>query len=500
MLNRFLLLALFWIYPLVSYSPQMITLPGRILAKEAHIQNHFLYFPNHQNLSRRDTTTWKNLNRMKEQQLTFDKKGHLLHNTQVFSPDDQWIVYDTRNVETEISENCCIEMVNVKTGETRLLYQTKHQSIYGPGVAAATFSPVENEVLFIHGLSNCDSSRPYSQTRRTGVAVKITRPGIPIYKDARDLQPPFTPGALRGGTHAHTWSGDGQWISFTYNDAIMAELEKKHKEVRDMRMVGIMAPYGPVKVNKDTAGENKNGEMFTVVVSRVTEDPKPGSNEIEKAHGDCWVGKDGYIRTNGERQKRAVAFLGDTRDKANHPLTEVYIADIPDDVTHASPGAPIEGTAQTRPLPPKGVKQRRLTYTANRKYPGIEGPRFWIRCAPDGSLIFFLMKDDRGIVQFYAVSPNGGPIKQITHNDFSVSGTFNVSPDGKFLAYAGGNNVYVTEIATGITKNMSPDNENHPGRVQWVNWSNNGKMIAYDRKVATEGKDYYQIFILKTEE
>ena len=441
--------------------------------------------------------TWKQLDNMKEFQLTSGDNAHFLHNTEVFSPDNEWIVYDTRNIDSHIAQNCCIEMVNVKSRETRLLYTTKNQTKYGPGVAAATFDPVKGEVLFIHGLSNCDSSRPYSETRRTGVAININHPGIPIFMDARDVTPPFTPGALRGGTHAHTWSGDGNWISFTYNDAIMAQLAKADNHIKDMRMVGVMAPYGSVNAKKDGKEENNNGEMFTAIVTKVTEKPKPGSNEIEKAYADGWVGKNGYLRKDNTRQTRAIAFLGDTRDAENNLVTEVYIVDVPENITHALPGEPIEGTSYSRPIPPQGTVQRRLTYTADRKYPGVQGPRIWVRSTPDGSHIFFLMKDDKGIVQFYSVSPNGGFSNQITHNHFSVSTTFNVSPDGQFLAYGSGNNIYVTEIKTGITKMVTKDSPEKSGGVCNVNWSNDGSMIAFNRKVISGNNMYYQIFVLQ---
>ena len=29
-------------------------------------------------------------------------------------------------------------------------------------------------------------------------------------------------GALRGGTHLHLFSGDGRWVSFTYEDYLLA--------------------------------------------------------------------------------------------------------------------------------------------------------------------------------------------------------------------------------------------------------------------------------------
>lgn len=454
-------------------------------------------FIGQQNLQAQRKETNRNaLHHMKEYQLTHGNKGHFLHNTQVFSAGDEWIVYDTRNNDSHIAENCCIEVINLKSKETRLLYKTDHSTPYGPGVAAATFDPVKDEVLFIHGLSNCNAVKPYSATRRTGVVIDINHPGIPIYKDARDVTAPYTSGALRGGTHAHTWSGDGAWISFTYNDAIMARLSQEDPNVKDIRMVGVMAPFGPVKVVNDSSKENNDGSMFSAVVTGVTENPKPGSDEIEKAYADGWVGNNGYKRKDGSIQKRAIAFLGDTRDANNHLVTEVFIVDVPEDITRSLKEHPIEGTEYSRPAPPAGTKQRRLTYTADRKYPGVRGPRIWMRSAPDGSSLYFVMKDDEGLIQFYAVSPLGGAIKQITHNAFSVTTTFNVSPDGRFLAYGSDNNIYITAIKTGNTQKVTNDRSD-AGEVSSVNWSNDGKMIAFNRKVPSGRGDYFQIFILR---
>ena len=142
-----------------------------------------------------------------EMQLTHDSYGHFLNSTQVFSPDDEWIVYDTRNDDGGIGVTGSIEMVNAKTGEIRPLYRTQNQTQYGPGVGAATFSPVDQTVLFIHGIRNASQNNPYGFTRRTGVAIHTGKPFEPVFMDARNIIPPFTPGALRGGTHAHTWSG-----------------------------------------------------------------------------------------------------------------------------------------------------------------------------------------------------------------------------------------------------------------------------------------------------
>src|SRR5690606_10296582 len=147
-------------------------------------------------------------------------------------------------------------------------------------------------------------SKPYGMTRRTGVAIDINHPGKPIFMDARDITPPFTQGALRGGTHAHSWSGDGRWVSFTYNDYVMEQLAKKDASIRDLRTVGIMVP-GDVEVVQDNTLESNSGARFSVIVTEVTENPEWGSNEIDKAFDECWIGKAGYQRADGGWQAKA---------------------------------------------------------------------------------------------------------------------------------------------------------------------------------------------------
>ncbi len=419
-------------------------------------------------------------------QLTDGTYGHFLNSTQVFSPDDQWIVYDTRNDDGAIGKTSSIEMVHVHTKEIRVLYTTQHQTDFGPGVGAATYSPVAPRVLFIHGIRNASESKPYGMTRRTGVAVDTDNPGIPVFMDARDIRPPYTPGALRGGTHAYSWSADGEWICFTYNDDVIAQRAGTDPDVKDLRTIAVMAP-GRVTVAEDTSLENNSGEKFSVVVAAVTENPVPGSDEIDKAFDEGWVGKNGYQASNGQRQSRAVAFQGNVRNGHNATETQIFIADIPDNVTIAVPGKPLEGTETTRPNVPEGCRQRRLTFIEG----GISGPRHWLKSLADGSLILFLHKDEKGITQVYGVSPLGGNIRQVTFNDFSVQGTINISPDDQFVSYVADESVFITDIAEGISRRLTVRNEMERPEGAVV-WSNNGKMLAYNRRV----NGYYQLFLL----
>lgn len=425
-----------------------------------------------------------------ETQLTHDTWGHTLNNTQVFSSDDQWIVYDTRNLDTELGKTCCIRILNVQTGEDRLLYQTQNQTNFGPGAGAATFSPTHNRVLFLHGLRNADSLLPYAMSRRTGVAIDIDQPQKPHFLDGRDVTAPFTPGALRGGTHAHQWSGDGQRISFTYNDAVLEKLATTNPRVADLRMVGVLVPGKRVQVAGGTNQDEFSGEEFAVVVTRVTEVPQPGSDEIDRAFDETWIGRTGYLKPDGSTQRRALAFQGNVRNATNQTVTEIFVADLPDDLTQSLPGQPLEGTPTTRPNPPAGVSQRRITFSEK----GIEGPRHWLRSTSDGTLIGFLAKDSAGLVQLFVVSPNGGSTRQLTNQPFSIQTPFNFSPDGNQVAYTADNSVFITDLRTGKSQRLTPRSTDADAPINGVIWSNQGDRLVYNRYVSTAQGRYIQIF------
>ncbi|MDF2382072.1 DUF3748 domain-containing protein [Nostoc ellipsosporum NOK] len=409
----------------------------------------------------------------KEIQLTHDASGHCLNSTQCFSPDDQWIVYDGRNHDTMIGSTGLIAMVNTFTGEIRKLYEAPGQSEWGPGVGAATFSPVSDRVMFIHGIRNADEEKPYSITRRTGVAIDLARPQTPIFLDARDVVAPFTNGALRGGTHAHTWSADGDWISFTYNDAVVSP---------DLRTVGIMVPGRQVIVSPDENGENNSGEMFALLAVPVVANAAAGSDEIEKAFDETWIGR-----------RRAVAFQGHVRDEHGALKTEIFVVEIPENIVALAAGTDLRGTTATLPVVPDFITHRRLTFTPK----GVSAvPRHWLRSNAGGSLIAFLAQDHHNHIQLFSVSPDSGEVTQITHHDFSIQGPFNFSPDGKWLAYAADNSVFITEISSGKSERITLKTDENNRPVGAVNWSNNGEMLCYNRYVdAGEGR-FLQVFLI----
>lgn len=53
-------------------------------------------------------------------------------------------------------------------------------------------------------------------------------------------------------------------------------------------------------------------------------------------------------------------------------MPELFIVELPQDEAgwKAAGDAPLSGTETTLPAPPRGVVQRRLTFTHHRAYPG----------------------------------------------------------------------------------------------------------------------------------
>jgi hypothetical protein len=431
-----------------------------------------------------------------EKQITRGPGGRVLTNTGVWSPDGEWIVYDTRgDAAGDTFQGDFIAMVNVRTGQVRELYRARN----GAHCGVATFHPRENKVVFILGPEHPTPDWQYGPFHRQGVIVladasAALSPAVNL--DARDLVPPFTPGALRGGTHVHVWDAAGDWVSFTYEDHVLAQFAPATPgHDINLRNVGVSVPARAVQVSRNHA-RNHDGEYFSVLVTRTTPHPEPGSDEIQRAFEEGWVGTNGYARLDGTRQRRALAFQGHVVSAQNEIIAEVFIADLPDDLTQAGDG-PLAGTETRLPFPPKGCAQRRLTFTTRRKFPGLQGPRHWLRSSPDGAHIAFLMKDDAGVVQLWTVSPTGGRPNQVSRNPWSIASAFTWSPDGRQVAHVMDNSVCVTEIASGNTHRLTArtDDATAP-RPEACVFSPDGKKLAYVRRISESGQSANQIFVV----
>lgn len=426
-----------------------------------------------------------------ERVLTRSARGHLIHNTGVFSPDGKHIVFDSRDDETQLARSRSIGVVDVTTCEERIIYQTGNPDETAPGAGAASFSPVSSEIVFLKGLDDVSGQLPYAPQRRSGMLLSLAGTGKPRHLDARDVTPPFTPGALRGGTHAHQWSGDGKWVSFTYNDAV---LPAPGPAPADLRTVGITVPGKPIEVLNPGSAGDFSGEGFSVVIAAVTPTPKPGSDEISRAYDEGWVGISGYVKADGTRQKRALAFFGDVIAADGKRHAEIFIADIPGNVFNAIPGTLLEGSGSTLPHPPAGIVIRRLTHTGNTGSPGFQGPRHWIRSSPDGSILAFLDQDAEGIVQIFTISPNGGEIRQLSHLPASVDTPISWSPNGKSLACSSGGRVVIIPADGKKPVYLTESNPAGHRPLHGVIFSPDGKQVAFNRQLPhPDGGSHLQI-------
>jgi Tol biopolymer transport system component len=432
-------------------------------------------------------------------QLTHAPHGHVLANAAVWSPDGAWLAYDVRSDPAGSAfDGTRIERVQVETGEVQVLYESRRGACCGVPLV----NPVDGHVAFILGPENPTPDWQYNAWHRRGVIVDPDRPGAISNLDARDLAPPFTAGALRGGSHVHQFSPDGRRVSFTYEDHVLATIRppsphdpggattdggsSNDNPPPDLNQRNVAVAFPRRVVVPRTHPRNHDGEFFAVVVSETVNNPRPGSDDVARAYEEAWLGGG----------SSALAFLGDVVTRAGAPLTELFLLELPADLTQ--PGArPLEGTPTRRPAPPAGARQRRLTHTAERKFPGVHGPRHWPRSAPDGSHIAFLMRDDAGVVQLWTIAARGGDPRQLTHDPFPIASAFTWSPDGARLAYIADGSVMLADAGSGHTRRVTPPAPHL--RPEACVFAPDGARIAFVREVDSGDRRCNQVCVANVE-
>ncbi len=317
---------------------------------------------------------------MKEKQISFTQKNHALDNNDNFSPDGKFLCYDTRGtVYNENLANCkSIEKIEIATGEETVLWEPEYVTgeEAAPGVAAVSWHPSENKVIFIHGplLEELEERGYYGIRNRTGVEVSADGKGTITKVDMRDISTdePTTSGAQRGGTHRHEYTRNGNRIGFTYDDI----LQQKNNRTIGYMEINSKAPEGYTH--------------FFAVLLKTAEQGKSKPGEIEKAYGDSWVDSAGKMR----------AFIGDVRAENGIDYdTSLFVADIADDVDITTS---FSGNNNEYPLPPKGIVIRRLTHSSWAG--GI------VRGSYDGNRIAYLSKDKSNVIQVFVIAADGSDL------------------------------------------------------------------------------------------
>jgi hypothetical protein len=420
-----------------------------------------------------------------ERQITSTPKNHNLDNNDNFSGDGKFLVYDTREVVGPGIENSqSIEKVELATGDETVLY-APHPTVLGakaaPGAGAATFSPTENKVAFIHGpfLQEVPFRGWYAKPNRCGALVDADGSGRMQWLDARDVATDrdTIPGAHRGGTHRHEFSLDGKRVGFTYDDFILTQYA---------RTIGCMFP--------NEKAPSPASHYFAILVPVVPQGTAK-TGEIETAVGDSWIGAQGLMR----------AFIGKVREDDGSYTESLFVVDVPADLDITTADS---GSATRFPAPPKGLTVRRLTHTPAS---GV------VRGTVQGDRIAYFAPDDKGMKQVFVIASNGSdkdpdPAKrpvQLTDFPKGVQGGLRWHPSGNTVLCVSEGAIVATCAKPGPQFGKSvflTGKDDNAPRFDPV-WSLDGNVIAYNRAVPTpgpggkpaktyNGKDMVQIFAI----
>ncbi|MCC6862321.1 MAG: DUF3748 domain-containing protein, partial [Bryobacterales bacterium] len=256
-----------------------------------------------------------------EWQVTFAPVNHLLDNNDNFSKDDRYLCYDTRETLGGGIGNCTsIGKVDITTGVETIIYEPQPVIVgasgSAPGLGAASFSPLADEVVFIHGpfVDEVPLLGAYGATNRRGAVVPADGSGRVRFLDRRDVTSEVTiPGAHRGGSHRHEYSLDGKRVGFTYDDALLTNYG---------RTIGMMVPH-PMAPEGAT--------HWSVLLVKVVPGNTGRPGELERAADDSWIGAKGLMR----------GFIGSVREADGSLTSSLFVVDVPEtvDVTTAGAGS-----------------------------------------------------------------------------------------------------------------------------------------------------------------
>jgi Protein of unknown function (DUF3748) len=380
-------------------------------------------------------------------QRTHGNYGHFLNHRQALSHCGRFLYYDTRNADPDIAQTTRIESLDLSDDALRVIYDSQSQSVYGPGVGAVVCHPLRSTVLFIHGLTNCDENRRYSMTRRFGAWTSFD-PENPIASiaalESRSLQPVLPWGTLGGGTHAHSFSSDGRWVSFTYNDALAPESRSVGFAIVDDWESRCTADASAAS----TGFEEEFQGTGWAALALVPQDP------IESAREECWVPS-----LTGADAVPKIAWIARLKTGlVDHRIVdEIFLAQFPE---HAlrwpslsrgrfQSSSNSHGSAAWRLQAPEGIRVQRLTYTESAVHPGVQGPRHWLMASDCGRWIYTLMKDPLGVVRAVSVCVQTGRCEFISNNQESI--THPPAIDGKTnrMSYLVGKRLTILDLQSG---------------------------------------------------
>lgn len=412
-------------------------------------------------------------------QITSQPYGHIIANRNVWSSDGESILYDLREDEAAFTGER-IERVKVRSGDIEILYRSTDGACCG----VPTCSPVDDRYVFIHGPERPTADWSYCAWHRRGVIGRLSQPGCVSNLDARDIVAPFTPGALRGGTHLHMFSPDGLMVASTYEDHVLATSSEPQAD-SNRRVVALSLLGHPVQVPK-THLRNHDGEAFTIIATPVSESPRQGSDEILRAHSEAWI------------DENRLACLGEVVCEDGRTCHEVFLISLPRNLWQASTHL-AQASSHERIATPLGIQLRRLTRTCDRKHPGITGPRHWTVASPSGTHVGCFAKDNDGHAQFHIIEATSGDMHQVSRHPFSATSAFTWRADGQAVAYVADGSVIELSIATGefVRLTHKDDLGIRPTHHACV-YSPNGVWVAFMSPNPSTNNAFNQLFVVES--
>lgn len=420
-----------------------------------------------------------------EWQLTFSPINKALDNNDNFSKDGRFLVYDTREtLGSGIGNSTSIMKVSVTTGLENFVYAPVDVilgSNAAPGLGAASFSPVADEAIFIHGplVKEVGARGYYGTTNRLGGIAKADGDGEIRFADCRDVtNATTTPGAHRGGTHRHEYSADGKRIGFTYDDYLYTQ---------NARTIGVMIPHA-----KAPCGVSH----WTALLVAVTPAATAKAGDIIRAADDSWIGASGLMR----------GFIGQVKQEDGTTMSSLFVADIPADIDITTSDS---GTLTTPMMPPKGVTIRRLTNTtaAGIVRGSLDGTRIgYYATASDGTRQVFLINSQGSDKD---ANPEMRPV-QATTLEKGASGGLRWHPSGNSIAVISDNGIAAICVQPGPLFGKATWLTSHGPSVIAADalvWSRDGRRLAFNRRVPTydtngnlvkdaKNNDFRQIFLV----
>jgi uncharacterized protein (TIGR03437 family) len=404
-----------------------------------------------------------------EWQLTFSPINKALDNNDNFSRDDRFLVVDTRETYGGgIGNGNSIMKVSIGSGLETIFYAPKFLtdtvgSKQAPGLGAASFSPLADEAIFIHGPfveEAVASGVYYMGTNRRGGIAKADGSNEIRFADLRDVTSDITtPGAHRGGSHRHEYTVEGNRIGFTYDDYLLTSY---------LRTIGYMEPVAnhPAGVSHWTA---------LLMKPVLAADQKAG--DIVRGADDRWIGSRGQFRS----------FIGNVVEADGKTvMSSLFTVEVPEtvDITTSNSGA-----KTIYPTPPQGLTIRRITSTPASGITAGSYDAKWVgyrATAPDGTVQVFLL-NPRGSDK--SADPAMRPI-QASFIPQGAAGGLRFHPTGNSVAVQSDSGVAAICIKPGplfgATTWLTPHGADYASITSdALVWSRGGKMLAFNRRVPT---------------